>query len=568
MSSPRQSSLKFPKALAAAGLAAVLVGCGGGSSDSSMNTDPPGEPGPTEAEMQATAIKRAIAASQSAIKRVTPMAGPSQVAAADRALAALKMAIDEATELSEEVLDGYETTYDAHSLLLRDSKSDRTAYLEEQEEKRLADTKKMRDDRAKLWIAAIENYKVETSPNEFDSLRSEVSDLHIDNEDNIKLDDENTIPISPETHISPSRGWIAKKFTKTDGESWGVVVTNELSHPTRSSWTEYFYTDHPKTTTPRTALNPPLPGVTPVAGGMLEFSASATHTFDVMHFGGRILPKIEINGSISGIYRGVPGVYECKTRTSACETSPGSTDGEFRFDQQYTFTPNEDGTGSDPFDNVFITVAPKTGGNHLAFGYWLTDISVTQTRPQYNIHTFAEDYMGGYGNHTTGESNLLGSASYAGGAAGVYVLKEGDLTDNPDLYDGEFVAGVNLKAQFGEFDARDIPFKDQWKIMGTIDNFRSSTDTSHDLNLGKWQLTLEADLGERESNKQVSIVSLSSLSNPVTMGGGTNGTWNAKFFGSNGNNDATDHPEAIAGEFNGHFINGHVVGAFGAEKED
>ena len=566
MSSPRQSSLKLLKALAAAGLSAVLVGCGGGSSDSSMNTDPPGEPGPTEAEMQAMAIKRAIDASQSAIGRVTPMAGPSQVAAADRALAALKMAIDEATELSEEVLDGYETTYDAHSLLLRDSKLDRTAYLKEQEEKRLADAKKMRDDRAKLWIAAIENYKVETSPNKFDSLRSEVSDLHIDNEDNIKLDDENTIPISPETHISPSRGWIAKKFTKTDGESWGVVVTNELSHPTRLSWTEYFYNDHPKTTSAKTTLNPPLPGVTPVAGGKVEFAASINNTFDVVHFGGRVLPKIEINGSISGIYRGVPGVYECKDNTATCETSPASTDDKFRFDQQYTFTPNEDGTGSDPFDNVFITVAPRHDGSHLAFGYWLTEVSPTQTeRPKYNIHTFAEDYMGGYGDHTTSVSELQGSASYTGGAAGVYVLKEGDLTDNPDLYDGEFVAVVNLEAQFAEGNGT-VAAVDQWKITGTIDDFRSE-EASH--NLSGWELALEADLGsDRSSTTGVMATPALALTNPVTMGGGTNGTWNAAFFGSDGTNNATDHPEAIAGEFNGHFINGHVVGAFGAEKED
>ena len=39
MSSPRQSSFKFPKALAAAGLAAVLVGCGGGSESTSTGNE-------------------------------------------------------------------------------------------------------------------------------------------------------------------------------------------------------------------------------------------------------------------------------------------------------------------------------------------------------------------------------------------------------------------------------------------------------------------------------------------------------------------------------------------------
>ena len=40
MSSPQKSSFKFPKALAAAGLAAVLVGCGGGSESASTTTEP------------------------------------------------------------------------------------------------------------------------------------------------------------------------------------------------------------------------------------------------------------------------------------------------------------------------------------------------------------------------------------------------------------------------------------------------------------------------------------------------------------------------------------------------
>ena len=50
MSSPQQSSSKFPKfpkALAAAGLAAVLVGCGGGSETATTTTEPPGTTKPT-----------------------------------------------------------------------------------------------------------------------------------------------------------------------------------------------------------------------------------------------------------------------------------------------------------------------------------------------------------------------------------------------------------------------------------------------------------------------------------------------------------------------------------------
>ena len=48
MSSPQKSSFKFPKALAAAGLAAVLVGCGGGSESARTGNDnqPPGNTAP------------------------------------------------------------------------------------------------------------------------------------------------------------------------------------------------------------------------------------------------------------------------------------------------------------------------------------------------------------------------------------------------------------------------------------------------------------------------------------------------------------------------------------------
>ena len=47
MSSPQKSSFKFPKAVAAVGLAAVLVGCGGGGSESARtSTEPTGNPAP------------------------------------------------------------------------------------------------------------------------------------------------------------------------------------------------------------------------------------------------------------------------------------------------------------------------------------------------------------------------------------------------------------------------------------------------------------------------------------------------------------------------------------------
>lgn len=566
--------IKFPKVLAAAGLAAVLVGCGGGSSDDTMmgsNPDSIPDPGPAPAELQARRIQSAISTSQSAIGQLVPAASDGQIAIAETALAKLGMAIDDATDLSEDVLDGYMTTYEAHKLLLNNSKSGITVYRDEEEKKGLAREKKIRDDHAKLWIASINDYKPATAVEPFSSLASHVTDLDIDDQNNIELDDESGDPISPMNHMSPLRGWTAKRFIKTDDKSYGVVVTNnsELPRPTRYSWAEHFYTDHPRTTSPRATTNflTSMPGVTALSGGRIQFLPG--NDFNKMQFGGNRPDKILRNQTLRATFNGVPGVLSCTGGlTTECTTLGGTNDTIFQFQTGYTFTPDPK-NDTHPLDNVFMTITPKIDTSHLAFGYWITETSRgSQGMSEYNINTFAEDYDNGYGPVTTSVSVLEGSASYSGGAVGVYVLKENVTDANPDLYNGEFVAGVDLNAQFDDMTGS-VALRDQWKITGTIDSFRSSTDASH--NLRGWELTLEADLGADRGATNPGEMDTPSfaLSNPVTMGGGAAGTWNASFFGDgDGDGDADDHPDAIAGQFNGHFVNGHVVGAFGAEKKD
>ena len=566
-SNPRShQGFRFPKALAVVGLAAVLVGCGGGSSDSAMNTGPLNGPGPSTAEMQAMAVRSAITASQSAIGLVTTMASSQQVDAADRALAALKTAIDEATELSEEVLDAHMNTYNAQSSLLSIRKVARDEYLEAERKKELARKKKQRDDHAKLWIAAINDYMPLEDVEDFDmALDGIVSDLDIDGNNNIKLDDENGDPISPMNHMAPSRGLTAKRFTKTPEESYGVVISSkrpDITTSTRWSWTEYFYTSHPDITDPK--FPSPISGTNPQTDGSLTITGEAR--FTPSHFGGASAQSLALNPGETKTVRflNAVGVLEC-TSTNGCNTINEPNTTTFYFsNNDVTFTPEK---VNDRFDDVIITVSEiKKDSDYLAFGYWITDTG-RENKPNYNIHTFAEDYGNGFGPVTGAVDSLTGSASYSGGAAGVYVLKEGDLTDTPDLYNGEFVAGIELKAQFGDPDGNNgsIAKKYEWKIMGTIDDFRSSTDTTH--NLGGWELTLEADLGTRVGTT-VSTPSLSAFSNAVTRGGGATGSWNASFFGAgDADGDADDHPDAIAGQFDGHFVNGHVVGTFGAEED-
>ena len=161
---------------------------------------------------------------------------------------------------------------------------------------------------------------------------------------------------------------------------------------------------------------------------------------------------------------------------------------------------------------------------------------------------------------------LRGSATYSGAAAGIYVLKTGNLATNPDLHNGEFVADVNLTAYFGD-DATDAKDADQWKITGNIDDFESATNSSHDLS--NWDLKLNADFGSRAvSTGNIPNDSKTwELNKATAMGGGNPGTWAAIFYGDTTSTDDENYPEAVVGEFKGHFTTGSVAGAFGAEKD-
>ena len=537
-----------------------------------------------------SAINKAI----TAIRSINNESTDDQLAAAQKAIDDAKASIDAATTLDDSERGTFSSIVSSQQTLLNTKKNTRTAYINEERDKnerkereRLAKEKKMRDDEAKLWIAAINDYTVKGNPNGFNSLEDHVSDLNINDKDNnikIELDDQNGVPLEPMSHMDPSSGWIAQRFTNND--DYGVVVTSRKpkyktdDKATEISWTEYFYKMHPKAEGARSSNDEkdPIPvGITPQEPqngkqtGLLTIGPDAK--FAAWVFGGSFPQFNLIKGGQSEkvtLY-GVPGMLACPaTEEPGCVTEDPDDDKMISFTGQPTFTPEvpSDADENTPFDDILVTLIEPgktiTDGDYLQFGYWITKTG-SETKPKYNIHTFAEN--SGFGDTTSSIANLRGSASYSGGAAGVYVLKEGDPSNNPDLYNGEFIAGVDLKAQFGD-DTGDIGYGKQWKITGSIDNFRSSTP-DHDLS--GWELTLEADLGDDRGTTDRGKVDTPSLSltKPMTMGGGNTGTWNASFFGNvDADGDAEDYPEAIVGEFNGHFANGHVVGAFGAEVEE
>ena len=541
------------------------------------------------------------------------MSSTEVVKAAETALAALKKVIDEAEELSDDDLNGYKSTYEAHVSLLNDGKEDRIAYekkaeeerlaaekkAEEErlaaekkaEEERLAAEKKVRDDDTRLWIGAIDKYKpleIQTTSNNassFSRINDHVINLVVEGGDTpvIKLDKPDGTRLSSTTIESPESGWTANKFVKSVDKSYGAVVSNRGSGPDTSIYINYFYTS-PALTTAKT----PITGVIPLTGndaGKLNLTTSAA--FPDGHFASRPKAFYRSDGPMDATFLGVKGTLTCTNATSVCGVTDNS--GTFSFTQSVIFNPD---TSTIPLPDIVLTIPSSLqteDSKYITFGYWLTETRVGN----FNINII-DTFTNSEGYDPTVSVNggdLLGSATYTGGAAGIYVLKTGDLRYNPDLHNGEFVAGVNLTAQFKDLSGN-VSAKDQFKITGTINNFRSITN-SEDHDLSNWTLDLESHFGERDALTGVADIEADDPfghHNATTKGSSTGtGTWTAVYLGNSGADTTTsdgaaaalgldsgiigiqpesdDHFEAIVGEFKGDFVDGHVVGSFAAEKD-
>ena len=179
------------------------------------------------------------------------------------------------------------------------------------------------------------------------------------------------------------------------------------------------------------------------------------------------------------------------------------------------------------------------------FAYWNSESS-----SQVTLSTFARGMD--FDPVTTMPVALTGEATYNGLAAGYYTMGADS--------NGEFTAEAMLTADFGTN-----------MIDGSISNFMPMEG---DDNLSSWNLALGSAsfINNQNTDDTMDDRFMNFMGN--TNGGGAMGTWNGQFLGmaNPGINledaaDMTDdYPEAVVGNFTGHFANnGHAVGAFGTE---
>ncbi len=251
---------------------------------------------------------------------------------------------------------------------------------------------------------------------------------------------------------------------------------------------------------------------------------------------------------IAGTFDGAMGTYKCNATGGPCTVTVDTMGVVSAVDaNHWIFIPDA---------GVTIDVPDS---DYLHYGFWLKRTTASDGAVTYNeVETFA-------GSPTTPESgtmtNVTGTASYEGGAVGVYAITTefSSTTGKPvDASSGHFKARARLEATFGQTAERDIPPYLLHTLTGTIDDFKLQHGEPNE-----WSVTLQSDGDPNTAGNQPNDTGTHS---GTAKGSGDNvGSFSATFHGSTGS-DGTTQPGAVVGEFNADFSNGRVAGAFGATK--
>ncbi len=285
--------------------------------------------------------------------------------------------------------------------------------------------------------------------------------------------------------------------------------------------------------------------------------------------------------TFTGTYFGAPGQFQCiGDATESCALArnddgtvrvvdtDSATDG-IQTTERWSFTPD---------DGAMITVPDQ---DWMAYGAWLTTPDDAGGTHRFGVFFNGMDPYTPGTNFTIADADgLHGSATYSGGATGVYV-------DGMDS--GLFTARAMLTANF-DVDGDGTADSGDYSISGRIHNFRGTNGVALGADTGDlpnpqgrgendWVVLLNADAAGFSTSTDGAI-------SARTTGGSADGVpwsgmWNGHFFGpaADADGDATA-PSGVAGRFWANTgdpdgagtmtVNDavtSVVGAFGATKD-
>ena len=265
-----------------------------------------------------------------------------------------------------------------------------------------------------------------------------------------------------------------------------------------------------------------------------EVTTGATYdfTFPGINVGGSFVNQ-NANISLPAVLNGVSGRAACTGcsyvyRTGQLEMTGGSM----------TFTPSDNSSPTTLTPSGTTQTTPDT--DYLSGGVWLVVPDNATSADDYVFGAFVD------GNDPFDQSNIMalqGTATYEGGATGVYSEKTAESTAI-----GYFNGDVELTANFGGT-------SDLGTISGSITNFEVDGEPDDGtLNLGT------APIGSQNSGFFEGAVTGSDDERTYV------GNWGGQFFG---NGESDGKPGSVGGTFGGSSTDDAVnfVGAFGAHKQ-
>ena len=247
-----------------------------------------------------------------------------------------------------------------------------------------------------------------------------------------------------------------------------------------------------------------------------------------------------------GSLDGVPGRFTCvfggcyleyDRLSEAVGYHPGGTD--------VLFTPDDPALSA-------TTLAPVTGvdrmppANYLVFANWLYVPQDIEASGAYDLGVLA----GGGDPYSSPVGDLVGTATYAGSASGMYFT--GRSSASPSV--GSFEADVTLTADF-----------DVGGLGGRVENIRSDAAASlpSELHLETTTIVpLQPSIFLPLPSGVVVAVGAVSDGQPASSWAGE---WNAAFYGNGAN--PTDHPSGVAGTFGASNGSSGLAGSFGAHRQ-
>ena len=620
---------KFSKALLCAGLAAALVGCGGGSSTTPM-PDSGSMAGTTAAETAANTVQRIYDSTKAAVDALGIDSSTSDIADARTAVSNFREAITSTPNLSSEKISDFTSKATELSGMI----------TEEEDAIRMANAPKTSDDpdksmptaNASAWLTGVSTYALGNVPSwppattlagpttnprirdgwtvtsyDYDdgntmheegktfsmevekvtpeiemtwtrlaalsplADRGDVIDRFLGG-NRIMIDAITATPNPNPTGVTAGSGLVRQTITGVNIESFETPNAGEelaafTPRPAADGANQVITTQFniedfiPMTAADLTSVDPAnLPNgsvwANAATGGILRMTVNATDT------------PTDIRPYVT--WKGIPGRlrFSGPTATNVLLARFHPTTGDLQIvptggnlpegdrivvDFQPVFSNRLNGVATSGIHNMNLILRDgETTTATTEFAYWA---SQNQSSSSVTVSTFARGGMGdmGFDAVTDMPEMLTGSAEYNGLAAGYYAM--GTKSN------GEFTADAMLTANFGvNTDSETIT------VSGMIDNFMSITN---DDNLSSWNLTL--------SPVMLNDDNLGNAFSGRTSGGDALGNWNGQFLGmanpginlEDAADRADDYPQAVVGNFRGHFAdNGHVAGAFGADLEE